>query len=122
MHKPALKFALALVLAAVPGFAQATQPDNTKANKNDPGPTADQQSETKADRDLAQRIRSSITSDKSLSTYAHNVKVIVQNGIVTLRGPVESSEEKSSVAAKAKTVAAGAEVHNELTISPPNPK
>ncbi len=122
MHKPALKFALALGLAALPAAPQATPPDNTKANKNDPGPTADQQSETKEDRDLAQKIRSSITSDKSLSTYAHNVKIIVQNGIVTLRGPVESADEKSSVAVKAKSAAGSSEVHNELTIAPPKNK
>jgi hyperosmotically inducible protein len=127
MYKPALKFALALGLAALPAAAQrpqpdpsqVTPPDNTKANKNDPGPTADQQSETKEDRELAQKIRSAITSDKSLSTYAHNVKVIVQNGVVTLRGPVESTAEKAAVASKAKSAASGVDVHDELTIAPP---
>jgi hyperosmotically inducible protein len=130
MYKPALKLALALSLAALPAAAQgpkpnsfqATPPDNTKANKDDPGPTADQQSETKADRELAQKIRSSIVSDKSLSTYAHNVKVIVQNGTVTLRGPVESADERTTVASKAKSAAGAAEVHNELTIAPPKNK
>ena len=40
-------------------------------------------------------------ADKSLSSYAHNVKIISQNGTVTLKGPVKSDGEKQSVIAKA---------------------
>jgi osmotically-inducible protein OsmY len=43
-------------------------------------------------------------SDKSLSTYAHNVKIISQNGTVTLKGPVRSDDEKRAVVAKAVAV------------------
>ena len=74
-------------LSAVPVMAQ-TAPDNTKVNKQDRAkgaPTADQQKENAGDRDLTQKIRQSIMKDKSLSTYAHNVKVIAQNGQVTLK-------------------------------------
>jgi len=39
-----------------------------------------------SDRDITQQIRKSIVADKSLFTYAHNVKVITQNGMVTLKG------------------------------------
>ncbi len=72
---------------------QQQQPDNTGANKND-NMTADQQKETAADREMAQKIRQSIVDDKSLSTYGHNVKVIVRSGTVILKGPVQSEEEK----------------------------
>src|SRR5512133_3494362 len=61
--------------------------DNTKHNAHNHdknSPTADQQKENRSDRDITQQIRQSIVSDKSLSTYAHNVKVITQNGEVTL--------------------------------------
>jgi osmotically-inducible protein OsmY len=92
------------------------QPDNTAANKQQ-APTADQQKETPEDRELAQKIRKSIVGDKSLSTYGHNVKVIVRNGVVTLKGPVKSEDEKKSIGDKAAEVAGGADkVQNELTV------
>jgi osmotically-inducible protein OsmY len=43
-------------------------------------------------------------ADKSLSSYAHNIKIVSQNGTVTLKGPVKSDDEKSSVIAKAVAV------------------
>jgi osmotically-inducible protein OsmY len=91
------------------------QPDNTGANKQQPT-TADQQKETAEDRELAQKIRKSIVGDKSLSTYGHNVKVIVRNGVVTLKGPVQSEDEKNNIGAKAADVAGADKVQNELTV------
>jgi len=64
--------------------------DNTRINQHDRNPgeaTADQQKSNPADRDLTSKIRRAIVDDKTLSTYAHNVKVISQNGTVTLKGP-----------------------------------
>lgn len=58
--------------------------------------------------------------DKSLSTYAHNVKVITQNGQVTLKGPVRSEDEKKTVEAKATEVAGDNTVTSELDIKPKN--
>jgi hyperosmotically inducible protein len=81
-----------------------TQPDNTKKNRDQSVPTADQQKINTSDRDIAQQIRKAVIADKSLSTYAHNVKIIAQDGKVTLRGPVRSEREKSDVEAKAATV------------------
>ncbi len=101
------------------GFTTEQAPDSTSANKQDnnqSGMTADQQKETPADRELAQKIRKAITGDKSLSAYAHNVKVIVRDGVVTLKGPVQSEDEKQSVAAKAADVAGADKVQNELTV------
>jgi hyperosmotically inducible protein len=94
-----------------------TKPDNTRMNR-EAGQTADQQKETKEDRTLSQQIRKAVTDDKSLSTYAHNVKIISQNGTVTLRGPVRSEEEKAAIEAKAKSVAGVTAVNNELTVAP----
>ena len=82
----------------------APQADNTKVNQRDRNSnesTADQQKENRSDRDITQQIRKAIVKDKSLSSYAHNVKVITQNGMVTLKGPVRSEDEKMAVAAKA---------------------
>ncbi len=95
------------------------KPDNTKVNKRDRKagePTADQQKENTPDREIARKIRRAIVADKSLSTYAHNVKVIVQNGAVTLKGPVHSEEEKKAVEAKATEAAGSAKVTNELSV------
>jgi hyperosmotically inducible protein len=83
-------------------------------------PTADQQKDNRSDRDLTQQIRQSIMKDKSLSTYAHNVKIITQNGQVTLKGPVRSDEEKKTVEAKATEVAGENEVTSELDVKPKN--
>jgi len=100
--------------------AQEPKPDNTKVNKEDKDAgrvTADQGKNNKSDTALASKIRKEITKDKELSTYAHNVKVIVQNGTVTLKGPVRSDEEKRAVEAKAASVAGSATITNELTVA-----
>lgn len=105
--------------AAAPGLTQdkPAAPDNTRANKADRGPTADQQKENQEDRELSRRIRKAITEDKSLSTYARNVKIIAQDGKVTLKGPVRSEEEKKAIEAKATQVAGDGNVTNEISIA-----
>lgn len=94
--------------AAVIGYGQtsdgSSQPDNTKVNKRDRTAgevTADQQKMNATDRELTKKIRRSIVADKSLSTYAHNIKIISQDGTVTLKGPVKSDDEKKNIMAKA---------------------
>jgi osmotically-inducible protein OsmY len=62
------------------------------------------------------KIRRALMEDKSLSTYAHNVKVISQNGKVTLKGPVRSEEEKSTVESKANEIAGSGNVTSEITV------
>ena len=95
--------------------------DNTKLNERDRSqnePTADQQKENRSDRDITQQIRQSIMKDKSLSTYAHNVKVVTQGGQVTLKGPVRSEDEKKAIEAKAAEVAGDGKVTSDLNIKP----
>src|SRR5258708_27233649 len=79
-------------------------PDNTGKNQRDRNaaePTADQQKETKPDRELARQVLRSLMQDKSLSTYAHNIKIIAHNGPVTLKGPVNSDQDKQPLDSKA---------------------
>ena len=93
--------------------------DNTRMNQRDRDasqPTADQQKENRSDRDITQQVRRAIVKDKSLSTYAHNVKIITQNGQVTLKGPVRSEEEKRAVEAKAAEVAGDSKVTSDLDV------
>ena len=95
--------------------------DNSKVNTRDrssSAPTADQQKENRSDRDTVRQIRRAIVKDKSLSTYAHNVKVISENGMVTLKGPVRSEEEKKAVESKATEVAGQDKVQSEIQVAP----
>ena len=99
-----------------------TKPDNTAVNKRDRNPgeaTADQQKMNATDRDITAKIRRSIMADKSLSTYAHNVKIISQDGTVTLKGPVRSDDEVKSIVSKANDVTGSADrVINEMSVKP----
>jgi osmotically-inducible protein OsmY len=100
---------------------QPTAPDNTKVNERDRSqnePTADQQKDNRSDRDITQQIRQSIMKDKSLSTYAHNIKIVTKDGQVTLKGPVRSEDEKKAIEAKAAEVARDGKVTSELNIKP----
>jgi osmotically-inducible protein OsmY len=108
---------LALSRPAANWLASAqVAPDNTKQNQDRSAPTADQQKTGKSDRLMTQQIRKSIMADKSLSTYAHNVKVITQSGNVTLRGPVHSADEKANVESKAAAVAGKENVSSYIDV------
>ena len=99
--------------------AAKTSPDNTERNVQDRSGatlTPGDQSESKADLDLTQRIRQAVVADDSLSTNAHNVKIITSNGVVTLRGPVNSTKEKANIDAKAQQIAGATKVNNQLEI------
>jgi len=112
---------LILVSLASLAIVAGQAPDNTKTNSRDRDPnavTADDQKMNPSDRDLVAKIRKSVYDDKSLSTYAHNVKIVVQNGMVTLKGPVRSQSEKEVVEQKAATLAGAKNVTNQLDIAP----
>jgi hyperosmotically inducible protein len=104
-----------------PATSSQTPADNTKTNQRDRNqsePTADQQKENGSDRALAQQVRRALVKDKSLSTYAHKIKVIAQDGVVTLKGPVHSDQEKQAIEAKAAEVAGGTDkVKSEIDIT-----
>ena len=113
---------LGLSVSAQVTKPQTTPPDNTKVNKRDQDqsrPTAGQQKENRPDLEITRLIRRSITQDKDLSTYAKNIKIITQNGNVTLRGPVRSEEEKKTIEARANEVAGAGHVKSDIQIAPP---
>lgn len=115
------------LLFAMTGFGTMTlanetpvKADNTKVNQRDTRPgekTPEDQSLAASDVEVTQKIRRSITDDSSLSSYAHNIKIVTVNGKVTLKGPVKSSAEKGKVIALAKTVAGDANVTSEIAIA-----
>jgi hyperosmotically inducible protein len=122
------KIALALVLSsALLGMGSATMaqdstnaaPDNTAVNARDRNAdtmTADRQSNAKSDVELAREIRRAVVKDDSLSTLAHNVKIVTDNGMVTLRGPVKTEQEKVAIANKAQEIAGPNKVDNQLEV------
>lgn len=104
---------------AVPCLAQPA--DNTGTNKRDASPhaiTASQQGETAADREITSKIRQAVVNDKSLSTNAHNVKIITMEGMVILKGPVGSEREKMAIEEKASQIAGSDKVKSEIEIAP----
>jgi hyperosmotically inducible protein len=124
------RYLQAVVLVGICGGAAMTvlgqtPPDNTKVNQRDRAKgavTADQQKENATDRDLTQKVRRALMQDKTLSTYAHNVKIIAQNGNVTLKGPVRSEEERATVEAKATEVVGAGHVTNQMSVAPEKAK
>jgi osmotically-inducible protein OsmY len=119
-----LLMGLALLTTPQVGYSASPQDkaDNSKMNKGDASKdatTADQQKMNPSDRAITQKIRAEIMKDKSLSTYAHNVKIVTQDGKVTLKGPVRTSDEKSSIEAKASAVAGDGNVTSQIEIVPP---
>lgn len=118
-----------MIPAAVYGQAQDSPPttkapDNSAQNQA-PGATADQQTNRKSDIEITREIRKSVVADSSLSTYAHNVKIITRHGQVTtrhgqvtLKGPVKSDDEKQAVTSKAEAVVgSAAKVNDEMTVA-----
>jgi hyperosmotically inducible protein len=96
-------------------------PDNTRSNKTDSSNrnvSADKQSNSATDLDLAKRIRQSVMADTSLSTYAHNVKIVAVDGTVTLNGVVTSADEKMQIGKKAAAIAGQQHVVDELKVAP----
>jgi hyperosmotically inducible protein len=130
MHK--IPFLLSLVLFVLWGSveivhpAETTQvppaqtaPDNTGQNVRDRGGatlTPGDQSGRKTDLTLTQRIRKALMADKSLSTTAKNIKIITVHGLVTLRGPVNTPQEREKIVATARDVAGVDKVENQLEI------
>jgi hyperosmotically inducible protein len=102
-----------------PAAAAGSQPDNTRVNKRDtaPGaPTPMDQGNGSSDLKITQQIRQAVVADGSLSFTAKNVKIITQNGKVTLRGPVKTDQERSAIEASARKVAGDSNVDNQLEV------
>ena len=122
MNKPLIAACLLSSMPVAPYvIAQTVAPDNAKSNKVDASnstATADAQTNRATDLDLTKRIRQSVMADKSLSTYAHNVKIVTINGSVTLNGVVRSQDEKGAIETKAVDIAGKGKVTNDLKIAP----
>jgi hyperosmotically inducible periplasmic protein len=102
-----------------PAASDSTEADNTKRNsaeQNKNTDTAEKQSNSKDDLAMTQRIRQEVVKDGSLSMNAKNIKIIVRDGKVMLRGPVDSQQEKDTIGAKAGEIAGKDKVNNQLEV------
>ena len=112
--------AFAVIVAAGPaGAGQPYDADNTGKNVRDRDTrtvTPPDQGGNASDRELTAAIRRSIVDDDSLSTNAHNVKIVTVDSVVTLRGPVDSAAEKAAVAAKARQAKGVKRVDDQLEV------
>ena len=120
MKKTLLSFAccLAVGTGAWAADGQKADADNTGKNTRDRAPqakTPGDQSESREDIQITAAIRRDVVKDKSLSTNAHNVKIITANGETTLRGPVKSAEEKTKIGEYA-TKGGAKKVINQLEV------
>lgn len=118
-------FACVLVLVGILTISPAraeqhdAAPDNTGKNvrdRDDKTLTPMDQGGSAADRELTATIRKAIVADDSLSTNAHNVKIITVDGVVTLRGPVKTPAEKAAVAAAAKKATGVKRIDNQIEV------
>jgi hyperosmotically inducible protein len=128
-NRPATNPTLSPAPATVPSTAPLNAPvsasdehaaDNTGRNERDRSgatATSGDQGESEADRHVSQQIRKAVVDDSTLSMTAHNVKIITNEGVVTLRGPVRTSQEKSQIAAIAQRVAGVKRVDNQLELA-----
>jgi len=104
---------------AKPPAPSDVQPDNTKKNERDRNSAAltpMDQSNSEGDLKITQQIRQAVMADGSLSFTAKNVKIITQNGRVTLRGPVKTEQERSAIEAAARKATGTTEVDNQIEV------
>ena len=70
----------------------------------------------KSDVNTTARIRKQIVAGKEMSVNAKNVKIITSHGRVTLRGPVDTEEEKRLIGVIAIDIALVENVDNQLEV------
>jgi len=116
----ALAASTALVIGACRENRSYQTATNTGINERDRSGaslTAQDQPNTESDRVLTQRVRQALMATDALSTNARNVKIITVDGVVTLRGPVDSGTEKARVAAAAAEIAGVSKVNDQLDVA-----
>jgi len=127
---PLVLFTLTASLILMTGTVQAEQDaaiylangssselENTERNvrdRDDANLTPVDQLESEGDINITAAIRQAVIKNELLSVNAHNIKIITRNGVVTLRGPVESEAEKMKLQDIAKQTPGVTQVNNEL--------
>lgn len=105
MKKLILKSILALGAAGILTLAQTAPP----------APTT--QGAASTDSEMTSKVRHALMNDNTVGTAAQHIRVATKNGVVTLRGRVESTEERDAALAKAKQIAGDANVKDDITVA-----
>jgi hyperosmotically inducible protein len=114
---------LSTVSVAAMAADDKTKLDNTAINERDRSretQTSGDQSNSSADLKTTQAIRQALMKDGELSTTAKNIKIITNNGQVTLRGPVKNAQEKAKIDQLARSAAGGAKIDDQLDVKGSN--
>jgi hyperosmotically inducible periplasmic protein len=114
-----LAFSGAICVTTLVADDKTPPADNTAQNEQDRSGetmTSGDQSNTPEDLKITADIRRAIMKDDSLSMTAKNIKIIAANAEVTLRGPVNTAEEKTKIGELAKSVAGNPKVDNQLEV------
>ncbi len=114
---------LCAVSLAATASDEKTKADNTAMNERDRSgetQTSGDQSNSSADLKITQAIRQALMKDSELSTTAKNIKIITDNGQVTLRGPVKNAQEKAKIDQLARSAAGGAKIADQLDVKGSN--
>ena len=110
-------------LAVMAADDEKTKPDNTAINERDRSretQTSGDQSNSSADIKITQAIRQALMKDSELSATAKNIKIITNNGQVTLRGPVKNAHEKTKIDRLARSAAGGGKIDDQLDVKASN--
>ena len=94
--------------------------DNTKKNERDRGSETlkpEDQGGSEADRNVTAEVRKGVVGADDLSMDAKNVKIITQDGVVTLRGPVKNADEKGRIASIAQSTSGVKRVDDQLEVA-----
>jgi osmotically-inducible protein OsmY len=108
-----------LTVSAISAPPAVPDADNTGKNSRDKSgetKTPMDQSNAPEDLKLVKDIRQAVVKDRSLTTTAKNVKIITAGGRVTLRGPVDNTQEKEKIEQIAVSVAGTSKVDNQLEV------
>lgn len=100
------------------GTSKPVDHDNSAVNKRDRDSMAKtplDQNENQADIDITAGIRKQVV-DTKMSVNAQNVKIITQDGVVTLRGPVKTADEKKQIEDMARNFAGVKSVDSQLEV------
>jgi osmotically-inducible protein OsmY len=103
-----LTVAVADTQAATQAAAPAKPAQAQPAQAQPAAPTPDSQ--------LAAKIQKAISDDKAVAGYAQTIKIIVSDGLVSLKGSVRSEADKKALGAKADAIAGEKNVMNNLVI------
>ena len=109
----------ALCLTTLVADDKTSPVENTANNERDRSGetlTSGDQSNSPEDLKVTKDIRRAIMNDNSLSMTAKNIKIITASAQVTLRGPVNTAEEKTKIEQLARSVAGDAKINNQLEV------